>query len=82
MSTEEQAKKFSLPDQIDRLRTYAASEGFEIVAEIEDEGYSGAYLERPGLDRVRDLVAASGVAVVLTTDRDRFSREPAYRFLL
>lgn len=82
VSTEEQAKKYSLPDQIDRLQTYAAAEGFEILAEIEDEGFSGAYMERPGLDRVRDLVAGGGVSVVLTTDRDRFSREPAYRFLL
>jgi site-specific DNA recombinase len=31
---------------------------------------------------VRDLVAAGGVAVVLAQDRDRFSREPAYTYLL
>ena len=34
------------------------------------------------MDRVRDLVAASGVSVVLAQDRDRFSREPAYTYLL
>ena len=32
-------------------------EGLEVVAEIEDAGYSGAYLDRPGLDRVRELLA-------------------------
>ena len=34
------------------------------------------------MDRVRDLVAAGGVSVVLAQDRDRFSREPAYAYLL
>jgi hypothetical protein len=41
-------------------------------------GSSGATLERPGMGRVRDLVAAGGVSVVLAQERDRFSREPAY----
>src|ERR671914_2787782 len=34
------------------------------------------------MDRVRDLVAGGGVSVVLAQDRDRFSREPAYTYLL
>jgi DNA invertase Pin-like site-specific DNA recombinase len=34
------------------------------------------------MDRVRDLVATGGVAVVLAQDRDRFAREPAYNYLL
>jgi len=34
------------------------------------------------MDRVRDLVAAGGVSVVLAQDRDRFTREPAYHYLL
>jgi site-specific DNA recombinase len=34
------------------------------------------------MDRVRDLVAAGGVAVVLAQDRDRIAREPPYHYLL
>ncbi len=34
------------------------------------------------MDRVRDLVAAGGVSIVLAQDRDRFVREPAYHYLL
>jgi hypothetical protein len=34
------------------------------------------------MDRVRDLVAAGGVSVVLAQDRDRFAREPSYVYLL
>jgi site-specific DNA recombinase len=34
------------------------------------------------MDRVRDLVAAGGVSVVLAQDRGRIAREPAYHYLL
>jgi len=34
------------------------------------------------MDRVRDLVAAGGVSVVLAQDRNRIAREPAYHYLL
>jgi len=83
VSTDEQARSgYSLAQQIEALREYAASEGYEIVEEVSDPGQSGASLERPGMDRVRDLVAGGGVSVVLAQDRDRFAREPAYLYLL
>ncbi len=83
VSTDEQARRgFSLAQQIEALRSYAASEGFEVLEEVSDPGQSGASLERPGMDRVRDLVAAGGVTAVFAQDRDRFSREPAYTYLL
>ena len=70
--------------QMEALREYAIREGYEVLEEITDPGESGASLERPGLDRVRDLVAGTpgGVSVVLAQDRDRFAREPAYHYLL
>src|SRR5215211_7857741 len=86
VSTDEQVRSgYSLPQQIEALRAYAAREGYEVLEEVQDPGQSGANLERPGMDRVRDLVAGhapGGVAVVLAQDRDRFSREPAYTYLL
>ena len=83
VSTDEQARSgFSLAQQLEALREYAAREGYEILEEVVDPGQSGASLERPGMDRVRDLVAAGGVSVVLAQDRDRFAREPAYHYLL
>src|SRR5215216_1244564 len=83
VSTDEQARSgYSLAQQIEALREYAAREGYEVLEEVEDPGQSGASLERPGMDRVRDLVAGGGVAVVLAQDRDRFAREPAYVYLL
>ena len=83
VSTDEQARSgYSLAQQIEALRDHAAREGFEVLEEVTDAGQSGASLERPGMDRVRDLVAAGGVSVVLAQDRDRFAREPAHHFLL
>jgi len=83
VSTDEQARSgYSLAQQLEALREYAAREGFEVLEEVVDPGQSGASLERPGMDRVRDLVAAGGVAVVLAQDRDRIAREPAYHYLL
>jgi site-specific DNA recombinase len=83
VSTDEQARSgYSLAQQIDALREYAAREGYEVLEEVVDPGQSGASLERPGMDRVRDLVAAGGVSVVLAQDRDRIAREPAYHYLL
>jgi site-specific DNA recombinase len=83
VSTDEQARSgYPLAQQLEALREYAAREGYEVLEEVSDPGLSGASLERPGMDRVRDLVAAGGVSVVLAQDRDRFAREPAYHYLL
>lgn len=83
VSTDEQAKSgYSLAQQVETLREYAEQEGYEILEEVVDPGQSGASLQRPGMDRVRDLVATGGVSVVLAQDRDRFAREPAYHYLL
>jgi predicted site-specific integrase-resolvase len=71
VSTDEQARS-----------GYSLAQQLEALEEVVDPGQSGASFERPGMDRVRDLVAAGGVAVVLAQDRDRFSREPAYTYLL
>ncbi len=83
VSTDEQARSgYSLAQQLEALRSYAESEGYEVLEEVVDPGQSGASLARPGMDRVRDLVATKGVSVVLVQDRDRFAREPAYHYLL
>ena len=83
VSTDEQARSgYSLAQQLEALREHASREGYEVLEEVVDPGQSGASLERPGLDRVRDLVRGGGVAMVLAQDRDRFAREPAYHYLL
>ncbi len=83
VSTRGQAEKgYSLRQQMEALRDHAAREGYEVLAEVTDDGYSGNTLDRPGLDRARGLVETGGVGVVLAQDRDRFAREPALHYLL
>src|SRR5215203_2628702 len=48
---------------------------------MQDPGQSGASLERPGEDRMRDLVAPGVLAFVLAQDRDRLARKHAYHRL-
>jgi site-specific DNA recombinase len=83
VSTDEQALSgYSLAQQIQALKAFAAGEGCEILEEIQDPGQSGATPAGPGMDRGRDLVAAGDVFVLLAQDRGRFARESAYRYLL
>ena len=75
VSGDEQKKRgYSLPDQRDTLRAWASENGYEVVEEVEDAGYSGAYLERPGLDRVRGLVRGGAADAVVVLFRDRIAR--------
>ena len=54
VSTDEQARSgYSLAQQLEALRAYAAREGLAVLEEVADPGHSGASLERPGMDRVR-----------------------------
>jgi len=81
-SDEQREHGYSLRQQRQALREFTGREGYEIVAEIEDGGHSGASLERRGLDELRDLVATGGISVVLAQDLDRISRDPAHVILL
>jgi len=66
------------------LIEFAQGQDLEVPQEwvFEDDGYSGATLERPGLERVRDLAAEGQIQVVLAYSPDRLSRKYAYQILL
>ena len=77
VSTEEQARSgYSLSQQLESLREHARLQGYSVIEEVLDRGQSGATLERPGMDRVRDLVPTGDVSIVLSQDRDRYARPP------
>ena len=82
VSTDDQVRGYSLNQQLETLKEYAEREGYDILEEVRDEGWSATYLERPGLDRVRDLVEEGDVAVVLAQDADRITRDPGHRAFL
>jgi site-specific DNA recombinase len=84
VSSARQKKDQTIASQTAALRTHAEQQGLEVPAEwvFEDEGHSGATLVRPALERLRDLVAGIGVAVVLCYSPDRLARKFAYQALL
>src|SRR5215831_19944997 len=62
----------------------AAASGCDIAptSVFIDDGVSGARLDRPALDRLRDLAAEGAFEVLLVTVPDRLARRYAYQVLL
>ena len=83
VSTDDQAERgYSIPEQQRALIDYASREGHEVVDVIVDDGYSGAYTARPGLDRVVELAEAGKIDVVVAIKRNRFFRSRLHRLLM
>ena len=84
VSSARQREEQTIASQTAALFEYAAAQRLEIPQEwvLEDEGYSGATLVRPGLERLRDLAAQVGVDVLLCYSPDRLARKYAYHALL
>src|SRR5262250_957372 len=84
VSSEQQREENTIASQTASLIDFARSHELEVPKEwvFEDEGYSGTTLERPGLERVRDLAAEGQIQVVLAYSPDRLSRKYAYQILL
>jgi site-specific DNA recombinase len=84
VSSEQQREEHTIASQTAALIEFARSHDLQVPKEwvFEDEGYSGATLERPGLERVRDLAAEGQIQVVLAYAPDRLSRKYAYQILL
>src|SRR6476469_8598309 len=76
VSTQRQAQAQTIEQQLERLRAHLRDQGAELASEkvFRDDGYSGATLNRPGLDRLRDAVRAGEVDRLLVTDPDRLAR--------
>ena len=84
VSSDRQKKERTIKSQTAALIERTRLEGYTIPQEwiFEDEGYSGAVLVRPGLDRIRDLAAEGQIEAVLVHSPDRLSRKYAYQVLL
>ena len=84
VSSEQQREEHTIASQTAALLEFAKRRDLEVPEEwvFEDEGYSGAILERPGLERVRDLAAEGQIQAVLAYAPDRLSRKYAYQVLL
>src|SRR2546422_1236560 len=76
VSTEKQEREDTVASQVDLLYKAVAASGYDIVptSVFIDEGVSGARLDRPALDRLRDLTAEGAFEVLLVTVPDRLAR--------
>jgi site-specific DNA recombinase len=84
VSSEQQATAHTIASQVAALQAQVAADGLALPAThaFLDEGYSGATLVRPALERLRDLAAAGGVDRLYVHSPDRLARKYAYQVLL
>ena len=84
VSSDRQKEEQTITSQTAALTEYCRQEGYVVPDEwiFQDEGYSGATLIRPGLERVRDLASEGQIERVLIYSPDRLSRKYAYQVLL
>ena len=80
VSTDRQAEKYGIPSQIEALRKRCLEKDWTLVFDGDkdafiDDGYSGAELDRPALNRLRKTAGEGRVDVVLAYDPDRLSRK-------
>ncbi|HSE36781.1 MAG TPA: recombinase family protein [Blastocatellia bacterium] len=84
VSSEQQAAANTIASQLAALRERLAKDGLSSHSELEfiDEGYSGATLVRPALEKLRDLIAFGTIDRLYVHSPDRLARKYAYQVLL
>jgi site-specific DNA recombinase len=84
VSSDQQKEEKTIASQTAALIEFARQGNYQVPDEwiFEDDGYSGASLIRPGLERIRDLAAEGQIQAVLALSPDRLSRKYAYQVLL
>ena len=84
VSSEKQAQQATIDSQVSALRERAQVDGHVVLPQdvFIDDGYSGASLIRPGLERLRDRAAEAGLDIVYIHSPDRLARRYAYQVVL
>jgi site-specific DNA recombinase len=84
VSSEQQANDHTIASQLAALHERVAADGLALPTDRQfiDEGYSGATLVRPALERLRDLAAAGGIDRLYVHSPDRLARKYAYQVLV
>ena len=84
VSTQRQAQAQTIEQQLDSLRKYHETQEWPWQEEhiFRDDGYSGAKLRRPGLDRLREQVGRAAFDRVVLTAPDRLARNYVHQMLL
>jgi site-specific DNA recombinase len=78
VSTEEQREGQTIDSQVAELERFARENAWQITGIYKDEGWSGAVMARPELDRLRDDAQKAVFEAVLINDVDRLARDVAH----
>ncbi len=76
VSTDLQEKEQTIQSQLEAVR------GYVNIGEYVDDGFSGATLDRPGLDGLRDAFRTGEMDVVVFHSPDRLARKAVYQGLV
>jgi site-specific DNA recombinase len=84
VSSDQQAEAGTIASQVDAMKERVSQDGLAIDDELcfLDDGYSGAILARPALERFRDVAATGAIDRVYVHSPDRLARKHAYQVLL
>jgi len=84
VSSDQQTAAHTIASQVAALRERVALDGLVLPDPMQflDEGYSGATLVRPALERLRDVIAAGAIERLYVHSPDRLARKYAYQVLL
>ncbi len=84
VSSQSQADEATIQSQLAALKQRIAADKFRIDLErcFLDDGYSGATLQRPALERLRDLIHTGGIDRLYVHSPDRLARKFLYQTLL
>jgi len=84
VSTLRQHQAQTIEQQLKRLLAHVTAQGWHLAEEhiFRDDGYSGAKLNRPGLDNLRDRAAMAEFELVLLTAPDRLARKYVHQVLI
>ena len=84
VSSDRQKEERTILSQTAALQEWAKQQEYLVPPEwiFEDEGYSGATLNRPGLERLLDLAVEGQLEAILVYCPDRLSRKYAYQVVL
>ena len=84
VSSQRQQQQATIDSQVAELRARVRKDGYDIEEAhiLLDDGRSGSYLDRPGLDRVRDLARERAIDVIYVQTPDRLARRYAHQVIL
>jgi site-specific DNA recombinase len=77
--------RLPIAHQLAALRAQVAADEVRVPAQrefVDDDGSSGATLVRPGLDRLRELIAEGGIDRLYVQSADRLARTYMHQALL